>query len=82
MRPGSPTLELERPRPLASRLRLLRDRLSRSQSTLGKGLLSLLSRDRLDEATWEEIEDILLTADVGVAPTQQLVEQPANPDAG
>ena len=69
------TLELERPRPVADRLRLLRDRLSRSQSTLGKGLLSLLSRDRLDEATWQEIEDTLLTADVGVAPTHQLVER-------
>jgi fused signal recognition particle receptor len=63
------------PPPVAGRLRLLRDRLSRSQSTLGRGLLSLLSRDRLDEATWEEIEDTLLTADVGVAPTQELVER-------
>jgi len=73
--PASPTLELERPRPVADRLRLLRDRLSRSQSTLGKGLLSLLSRDRLDEETWDEIEDTLLTADVGVVPTKQLVER-------
>jgi fused signal recognition particle receptor len=72
---ATPTRELERPRPLAGRLRLLRDRLSRSQSTLGKGLLSLLSRDHLDEGTWEEIEDTLLTADVGVAPTQELVER-------
>jgi fused signal recognition particle receptor len=72
---ATPTRELERPRPLANRLRLLRDRLSRSQSTLGKGLLSLLSRDHLDEGTWEEIEDTLLTADVGVAPTQELVER-------
>jgi len=75
--PGSGTLAptLERPSPVAGRLRLLRDRLSRSQSTLGKGLLSLLSRDRLDEATWEEIEDTLLAADVGVGPTHQLVER-------
>jgi fused signal recognition particle receptor len=36
-------------------------------------LLSLLSRDRLDEDTWEAIEDALLTADVGVAPTTELV---------
>ena len=35
----------------------------------------LLSRDRLDEDTWEEIEDTLITADVGVAPTQELVER-------
>ena len=70
-----PTEVLERPQPVAGRLRLLRNRLARSQSTLGKGLLSLLSRDKLDEETWEEIEDTLLTADVGVAPTQQLVER-------
>ncbi len=53
----------------------LRARLSRSQNTLGKGLLTLLSREHLDEDTWEEIEDTLLTADVGVAPTQELVER-------
>lgn len=53
----------------------LRTRLSRSQNTLGKGLLTLLSREHLDEETWEEIEDTLLTADVGVAPTQELVER-------
>ncbi len=65
--------ELERPEPTAGRLARLRDRLSRSQSTLGRGLLALLSRDKLDEATWEEIEDTLLAADVGVGPTQDLV---------
>ena len=68
-------LEVETPDPVAGRLRRLRARLARSQSTLGKGLLSLLSRDRLDDATWEEIEDTLLAADVGVAPTQGLVER-------
>jgi fused signal recognition particle receptor len=68
-------IELERPDPVAGRLRRLRARLSRSQSTLGRGLLALLSRDRIDDATWEEIEDILLSADVGVTPTQELVER-------
>jgi fused signal recognition particle receptor len=67
--------ELERPEPVAGRLHRLRTRLARSQSTLGKGLLALLSRDRIDEETWEEIEETLLTADVGVAPTQELVER-------
>jgi fused signal recognition particle receptor len=66
---------LERPEPSAGRLVRLRSRLGRSQSTLGRGLLGLLSRDHLDEATWEEIEEVLLTADVGVAPTQELVER-------
>ena len=68
-----PVPALEVPEPTAGRLVRLRARLARSQSTLGKGLLTLLSRDNLDEDTWEEIEDTLLTADVGVAPTQELV---------
>jgi fused signal recognition particle receptor len=65
--------EVEAPEPTAGRLGRLRGRLSRSQSTLGRGLLALLSRDKLDDATWEEIEDSLLTADVGVGATQELV---------
>ena len=70
-----PAPVLEKPEGTASRLVRLRQRLSRSQGGLGKGLLALLSRDRLDEDTWEDIEDTLLTADVGVAPTQELVEK-------
>ncbi|MCH6162846.1 signal recognition particle-docking protein FtsY [Streptomyces marispadix] len=71
--PAEPAIEI--PEPTAGRLVRLRSRLSRSQNTLGKGLLTLLSREHLDDATWEEIEDTLLTADVGVAPTQELVER-------
>lgn len=71
--PAAPVLE--RPEGTASRLVRLRQRLAGSQSGLGRGLLALLSRDRLDEDTWEAIEDTLLTADVGVAPTQELVER-------
>ncbi len=67
--------QIETPEPTAGRLVRLRTRLSRSQNALGKGLLTLLSREHLDEDTWEEIEDTLLTADVGVAPTQELVER-------
>ncbi len=64
---------VERPDPVAGRLQRLRSRLARSQSTFGRTLLALLSRDRLDDDTWEEIEDTLLAADVGVGPTQELV---------
>ncbi|MGW7282870.1 signal recognition particle-docking protein FtsY [Streptomyces sp. NPDC054844] len=67
--------QIEVPEPTAGRLVRLRARLSRSQNALGKGLLTLLSREHLDEDTWEEIEDTLLTADVGVQPTQELVER-------
>ncbi|SDT15697.1 signal recognition particle-docking protein FtsY [Actinopolymorpha singaporensis] len=70
-----PTPTLERPAPAEGRLVRLRSRLARSQSALGKGLLAMLSRDRIDEDTWEEIEDSLLSADVGVGPTQELVER-------
>ncbi|MFF4549288.1 signal recognition particle-docking protein FtsY [Streptomyces sp. NPDC001435] len=68
----APAIEI--PEPTAGRLVRLRARLSRSQNALGKGLLTLLSREHLDDETWEEIEDTLLTADVGVQPTQELVE--------
>jgi len=66
---------VETPAPTAGRLIRLRARLARSQTTLGRGLLTLLSRDVLDEDTWEEIEDTLLGADLGVVPTQELVER-------
>src|SRR5689334_15073897 len=65
--PQAPVVTLERPEGTASRLVRLRQRLARSQGGLGRGLLKLLSRERLDEDTWEEIEDTLITADVGVA---------------
>ena len=66
---------LDRPEGVATRLVRLRQRLSRSQGTLGRGLLALLSRERIDEDTWEEIEDTLITADIGVGPTQELVSR-------
>ncbi len=70
--PAAPTVE--KPETAASRLVRLRQRLAGAQGGFGRGLLALLSRDRLDEDTWEAIEDTLLTADVGVAPTQELVD--------
>jgi fused signal recognition particle receptor len=65
----------EAPEPVAGRLARLRARLGGSQRSLGRGLLGLLSRERLDEQTWEEVEEVLLTADVGVGPTHELVER-------
>ena len=69
--PVAPQLDV--PAPTAGRLSRLRARLSRSQTTLGRGLFALLTRDVLDEDTWEEVEDTLLTADMGVAATTELV---------
>jgi fused signal recognition particle receptor len=70
---GTEAPVLERPESASSRIVRLRERLSRSQSPLGRGLLALLSRDVVDEDVWEEIEDTLISADVGVGPTQELV---------
>ncbi|GAB3451895.1 signal recognition particle-docking protein FtsY [Streptomonospora sediminis] len=66
--------EIETPPPSAGRLVRLRARLARSQNVFGQGLLSLLSADRLDESSWEEIEDTLITADVGVTAASQIVD--------
>jgi fused signal recognition particle receptor len=70
----APPVTIEKPESTASRLVRLRQRLAGSQGGFGRGLLSLLSRERLDEDTWESIEDLLLSADLGVGPTQQVVE--------
>ena len=71
--PARPTIET--PEAPAGRLQRLRARLARSNSTLGKGLLALLSRGDLDEAAWEEVEDTLLAADLGVEATTELVDR-------
>jgi fused signal recognition particle receptor len=67
-----PKPALEKPPPSAGRMVRLRARLARSQSGFGSVLLALLSRDRLDDDTWDEIEEVLITADVGVGPARQI----------
>jgi fused signal recognition particle receptor len=66
--------EVEKPPPSAGRLARLRARLARSQTAMGSALLSLLSSGRLDDETWDEIEEILITADMGVGPARQIVD--------
>ena len=73
--PASDASRLDTPEPTAGRMLRLRSRLGRSQSTLGRGLLSVLSRQQLDDEAWEEIEEALLTADVGVGATTEIVER-------
>ncbi len=66
--------EFERPEAPRGRLVRLRARLARSNA-LGRGLLELLSRDKLDADTWDEIEETLLLADLGVDPTTELIDR-------
>jgi fused signal recognition particle receptor len=67
--------EVEVPAPARGRLARLRDRLARSNTAIGKGLLALLSKDTIDAATWDEVEETLLLADLGVGPTTELMER-------
>ena len=73
--PGTVTVPVEMPEPSANRMVRLRTRLARSQSSLGRGLLSVLSRQRLTEDDWEEIEATLLGADVGVQASTEIVDR-------
>jgi fused signal recognition particle receptor len=66
---------IERPPPSAGRMARLRGRLARSQTAFGSALLSLLSSGKLDDATWDEVEEILITADMGAGPALQLVDR-------
>src|SRR4051794_35481657 len=65
---------IEAPEPPQTRLARLRRRLAGSDNALSRGLLLLISRDRIDEDTWEDFEDTLLTSDLGVGPTAELVQ--------
>lgn len=69
--PAPSTLDV--PEASSTRLSRLRRRLAGSNNVLAQGLLGLLSRDRIDEQTWEDFEDTLITSDLGVGPTQELV---------
>ena len=51
----------------------MRGRLAKSQNAFGRSLLGLLGGGDLDEASWDEIEDTLLIADLGPAVTASVV---------
>ncbi|MFW6598372.1 signal recognition particle-docking protein FtsY [Propionibacteriaceae bacterium Y2011] len=70
--PAEPSVEA--PESTESRLVRLRRKLAGQKNALSRGLLKLLSADKIDEDTWEDFEDTLLTADLGVGPTTELVE--------
>ncbi len=65
---------LETPEPAQGRMQRLRSRLAKSGS-FGKMLLGVLSRGDLSAEDWEEIEDTLLLADLGIAATDELMEE-------
>jgi fused signal recognition particle receptor len=72
LEPEAPAVES--PEAPERRLARLRRRLAGSNNALSRGLLLLISRDRIDEDTWTDFEETLITSDLGVAPTTELVE--------
>ena len=61
--------------PTAGRLERLRGRLAKSQNAFGRSMLGLLGGGDLDEASWEEVEDTLLIADLGPTATTAVTDQ-------
>ena len=52
----------------------LRDRLGKARDLLAARVSSALSRAGIDEETWEELEEALILADVGVTTTTSLLD--------
>lgn len=52
-----------------------RDRLTKARSTFSGYLGSMLSRSDITAETWDELEEALIRADVGVALTTSLIEE-------
>ena len=72
--PATTQPEVEKPESARGRMVRLRERLARSNTALGKGLLALLSGGTLDDEAWEDVEDALLQADLGVEATTEVVD--------
>jgi fused signal recognition particle receptor len=58
---------VERPR--------LRDRLGKARATLTGALLGVRSRAGIDTETWDDLEEALLRADVGIGVTDRLLDE-------
>ena len=73
--PVEPETSIETPESARGRMTRLSSRMAASNNAMGKGLLGVFSGGgKLDESVWEEVEDILLGADLGVEATTELVD--------
>ena len=66
---ATPTVEA----PPARRPPTFRERLGKARGTLG-GYLSAIRSRKVDAQTWDELEEALIRADVGVASTQRILD--------
>ena len=51
-----------------------RDRLGKARAALSGALGTIAGRSKIDAETWDELEEALILADVGVASTQELLD--------
>ncbi len=69
--PAAPAVEA--PESVPSRMQRLKSRLAGS-GALGRAIVQILARGDLKAADWEEIEDTLLVADLGLDATDELMD--------
>ena len=62
------------PQPKLSWWKRLKSGLSRSSSSIGQGIADVFTKRKLDAAALEDLEDILVRADLGVAASSRIVE--------
>jgi fused signal recognition particle receptor len=72
---GTATAAPPAPEEVVAPRRRFRERLGRSRAALSRGVSGLLARGVDDDEAWEELEEALLAADVGVATSTELVER-------
>lgn len=72
---GEPGAVATREHPMAARGRVqqMRARLATSNTALSRSLLGVLAGGRLDDETWEDLEDTLIAADIGPEASNEIV---------
>ncbi|MCL2784969.1 MAG: signal recognition particle-docking protein FtsY [Propionibacteriaceae bacterium] len=65
--------ELESPELPATRMARLRKKLASSNNALARGLADLLASDQISAQTWDDFEATLISSDLGVGPSTELV---------
>jgi fused signal recognition particle receptor len=84
--PGAPPSEGEAPAPVEEAVAPVpeptapvkprfRDRLGKARSTLSGYMGGILARDKIDRETWDDLEEALIRADVGVTATTDVLER-------
>ena len=69
---------LDTPLSMEQRSAKLRERLGRSQGSLGQVFRKVFSGSQLDDSAWQDLEDTLIMADLGVAAASDIVQKLKN----